>query len=258
MRKLIVLLFILSACAPVGYDATLTANAPAETPTQEIWTPVPTANMWRVDCMTPAQQQAVVNINPCLSGIVQENHYGTDQVRPLQYQLAFRRGQNNTYEPMDIWFDGGFVFNATYWSGSAGFSMSGVEVDNSCHLILVHGDSTINVSDANGNGIGDDEEAASGNFFVSVVIYDDNGNVHTIDDPIAEVWYDGFQQPHYRLARQGIEIPFPFYFENPTTIQVDVMFRAIWGTGNHGSTFRIRDIILLRVDAGHCAGITGF
>jgi hypothetical protein len=273
MRKFVilcVLLITLSNCVPDGFYGTETAIAGDYTPTQEtgatdtptsVPAPVVTAtanpsNMWNLDCLQEEEHRDTFrNPNPCLSGQVRENLYGASQVRPLQYSVVFAPDLFGVIHGTDMWFEGGTRINVTMWTGGVGLGIPWLTLDNSCHLLIVHTDSTINLlPDAN-------RVDAASNFFVGVTLSTSNGEqLYLTDAPIATTWTEVNGQVHYEFNGQNQTFLFPFYFEDLwTEVQIDVLFRSTYGIANHGSTFTFKDIILVKPDdPGNCDGVTGF
>lgn len=257
----LIVLLVAVSCAPEGYYGTQTAEAPDSTPTRETVpeTPVPTAtddgsNLWNEDCLSEDQETTVYNTNPCMDGRIAETHYGKTQERPMQYGLVFEPSLTGQERCVDMWYDNGFVVNATMCSGGIGFSIPLVYPGNDCNLLIVRGDSTINVPTG-------EEEVAADNFSIVATAYTENGERLSLGEGrIATEWQDGFNVTHYNLSNQNKEYLFPFVFEDPNiAIRIEVVFRSIWASGNHGSTFIFRDIILVHPDdPGNCANAQGF
>lgn len=221
------------------------------TPTQED-SPTPTqdTSIWNLSCLT-GDEGIRVSPNTCMTGRLADLQYGHTQEKPFNFNVVFLPVRNTPIVGRYIWWENDtFWIDAVFWHGKVGYEFVVDELPLACYKFIAEGESTINILS------GADPNIVATNFSVDVVALVDAEEVTIGQIPIAQAWYDDFEQLHWNFAGER-SLEFPFYFaEAKSDVVFRVLFTSIWDSGNHGSTFGFREIGVFRqTNFNECNGV---
>jgi hypothetical protein len=223
---------------------------PAPIPTREILTD----GTWRVSCLTEAQQDTVININPCMVWPVPQVIDDCVMMRPATTSV-------NVYgDCAEIGFNNGYVVDASYWSGEIGWNLDYREFEaNVCYVVIVGFRTNLrSITEL-------DSYKLSQNYHVGVRLHTDDGQIHklneqtfgryTVNGPGDYFWDLG---QYFDLQR---ELLFPFWFASAQFTHTEPYFNSLAALAMDETYVAFQWMAILQMNeaggTGHCSEIAG-
>jgi hypothetical protein len=207
---------LIAGCRSDAGFATLTANAPEATPTQEVQTPRPSATAPVLVTVTPTQEQIIL------------------------WQIEGNHNGQNYLSTMPECSNRGCSYDLHLFGGTVGTVMAeGYQVGQGvCYMVTATAD--LNVAD-------NTCEDAVNNYAWIMRAHYSNGRAGDWSAPI------GLRSGVFDDYNGDYDLVWGIVFKSADIARMEVALRAIWPCANFGNEVAIRDVAIQPApDAGYC------